>query len=252
MTPDFVISARELDFLWEHLELGRMPYPIDVPSNGATMQERDRMRAETLDPLIDRGLLRGQLPDLLRVLASPTMSVDTVGFADGPIRGLAASDGSQAVLATVYDDEVSIAAIRPTALARSIVELLPAGDPGTGNAISVPHQALQRAVDGESDDPFGDDDERGILVSNGVNEYDATALLELTERRIRGGQFGVNTTTRATRARAGASTRSKTMVTWFDTATGRYLVVHDGTWVSIAPAGADRIANRIDELLRAG
>jgi hypothetical protein len=41
------------------------------------------------------------------------------------------------------------------------------------------------------------------------------------------------------------------MITWFDTSTGRYLMVHDGAWLSIAPAGADRIARRIDELLRA-
>ena len=36
VSVDYQLSAREFDFLWEHLELGRMPYPIDVPSNGAT------------------------------------------------------------------------------------------------------------------------------------------------------------------------------------------------------------------------
>lgn len=248
---DFSVSAREFDFLWEHLELGRMPYPIDVPSNGTTMSERDRMRTEALDALADRGLLRGRLPELLRVLAAPTVSVDTVGFADGPIRGLAASDGSQGVLATVEDDIVSFTAIRHTSLPRSIVDVLPVGEPGTGSAISVPHQAVQRAIDGDDDDPFGDDDERSILVRNGVSEHDARELLELANRRVRGGQFGVTTASRATSTRASRRTRSKTMITWFDTGAGRYLMVHDGTWVSIAPAGADRIANRIDELLRA-
>lgn len=245
------MSTREFDFLWEHLELGRMPYPIDVPSNGATMSERNRMRAEAIDALADRGLLRGRLPELLQVLAAPTVSVDTVGFADGPIRGLAAANGSQGVLATVDDDTVSVKEIRHTSLPWSIVDVLPAGEASTGNAISVPHQVVQRAIDGDDDDPFGEDDEHSVLVRHGVSAQDATDLLELADRRVRGGQFGVTTASRATSTRPSRQTRSKTMITWFDTKAGRYLMVHDGAWVSIAPAGADRIANRIDELLRA-
>jgi ESX secretion-associated protein EspG len=246
ITPDHELSAREFDFLWEELELGRMPFPLDVPSNGTTMEERAEIRAKTMtgfkpDP---------RLADLLRILAAPAVSIDTVGFGDGPIRGLAASDGKQAVLASVKDDMLAFAEIRPTSLPYSIVEILPSGEPGTGNAISVPHQALQRAVSGDDDDPFGDGDERDILVSNGVNDDDATMLLELAERRVRGGQFGITTSTRATHVRAGTRTRSKTMVTWFDTGEGRYLMVHDGAWVSIAPADAGRIAHRIDEVLR--
>jgi hypothetical protein len=246
VTTDYQLSTREFDFLWEHLELGRMPYPMDVPSNGATLEERAEMRAETMAGL----RFDSRLADLLRVLAVPTVSVDTVGFGDGPIRGLAATDGNLGVLVAIGGDTLSFAAIRPTALARSIVEVLPDGEAGPGHAISVPHQAMQRAADGEDDDPFGDGDEREILVSNGVNGEDATMLVELADRRIRGGQFGVTTTSRATSVRAGARTRAKTMITWFDTAEGRYLMVHDGTWISIAPADAGRIAHRVEELIR--
>ncbi|MET0132805.1 MAG: ESX secretion-associated protein EspG [Kibdelosporangium sp.] len=252
---DFVLSAREFDFVWTALDLGRLPYPIDVPSVGETVEERSRLRDETFDALRGKGLLRGDRPDpdladLLRVLAAPKVSVDTVGYANEAIRGLAASDGSLAALVALRGDVLSFAAIRTTALATSIVDVLPPGEPGVRPAISLPQQALQRAVDGDDDDPFGDGDERDILVGNGVNEQDATTLIELAERRTSGGQFGVTTTSQATRVRAGTRTRSKTIITWFDTGEGRYLMVNDGTWISLAPADAARIANRINELLR--
>ena len=43
--------------------------------------------------------------------------------------------------------------------------------------------------------------------------------------------------------------REPTLVTWFDTLDGRYLVVREQDWVSVTPTGADRIAARIDQLL---
>jgi hypothetical protein len=43
--------------------------------------------------------------------------------------------------------------------------------------------------------------------------------------------------------------REPTLVTWFDTPSGRYLVVREQDWVSVTPTGSDRIATRIDQLL---
>lgn len=257
MTPDFELTAREFDFVWSHLGLAEMPYPVDVPSNGATVEERARLRAETFESLRFKGILHdGErvtpgLVDLLRVLAEPVTSVDTVGYGEGPIRGLAASDGTTGALVSLVDGVLAFAAIRPTALATSIVEVLPPGQAGSGMAFRVPRQALHKAASGEDeDDPFGGGDERDILMANGVNDEDATKLVELADRRVRGGQFGVTRTGRATRLRQGTRTRAKTMITWFDTGDGRYLMVQDGAWVSLAPADGTRIAHRIDELLR--
>jgi hypothetical protein len=256
MTPDFELTAREFDFVWSHLDLGDMPYPVDVPSNGSTMEERAELREQTFESLRDKGIIRDdhvtpKLAELLRVLAEPKTSVDTVGYGDGPIRGLAASDGTVAALASYARGAVAFAAIRPTALATSIVEVLPPGDAGAKVAIRVPHTALRKAASGEDeDDPFGGGDERDILMANGVSDEDATTLIELADRRVRGGQFGVTTTGKATRLRQGTRTRAKTMITWFDTGDGRYLMVHDGTWVSVGPADDARIAHRIGELIR--
>jgi hypothetical protein len=257
MTPDFELTDREFDFVWHHLDLGDMPYPVDVPSNGRTMEERARLREETFAGLRDKKVLRDddnvtpRLAELLRVLAQPKVSVDTVGFADGPLRGVAASDGTVAALASYARGAVAFAAIRPTALATSIVEVLPPGEAGSGVPIRVPQQALAKAASGEDeDDPFGGGDERDILMANGMSDEDATTLIELADRRKAGGQFGVTTTGRSTRLSQGARVRAKTMITWFDTGDGRYLMVHDGTWISLAPADGARIAHRIDELIR--
>jgi hypothetical protein len=257
MTPDFELTAREFDFVWSHLELDEMPYPIDVPGNGATMEERATMRAESFESLRDKGVLGRDdkvapaLAELLRVLAEPAVAVDTVGYSGGPIRGLAAADGRTAALAAMGDDAVAFAAIRPTALATSIVEVLPPGQAGTGVAIRVPRQTLRKAAEGEDeDDPFGGGDERDILMAGGVSDEDATTLIELADRRVRGGQFGVTTTGRATSVRRGTRTRADTMITWFDTNEGRYLAVYDGAWMSVVPADGARIAHRIDELIR--
>jgi hypothetical protein len=257
MTPDFELTEREFDFVWSHLGLGDMPYPVDVPMRGATMEERAELREKTFEALRFKGILRDGdrvtpgLAELLRVLAEPKVSVDTVGYGDGPIRGLVASDGGTAAVVSLANGALAFASVRPTALAASIVEVLPPGQAGSGIAIRIPHQALRKAANGEDeDDPFGGGDDRDILMAGGVSDEDATTLIELAERRVRGGQFGVTTTGRATRTKTATRTRAKTMITWFDTGEGRYLMVHEGAWVSLAPADGARIAHRIDELLR--
>lgn len=254
VTPDYELTEREFDFLWAHLDLPEMPYPVDVPGNGTTVEERARLRDETFDGLRDKGVLRGdrvvpRLADLLAVLAAPTRSVDTVGYGDGPIRGLAASDGGTAALVALSSGVLAFAAIRPTSLATSIVGVLPPGEAGPGMPISLPRQALRTAVEGDDDDPFGGD-ERDVLMAHGLSDEDAAALVDLADRRVRGGQFGVTTTGRPTRLGRGSRLRSQTVITWFDTGEGRYLAVHDGAWLSLAPADGGRIAHRIDELLR--
>jgi hypothetical protein len=254
--PDFVLSTVEYEVLWSLVGLGRMPYPIDVPGHGVTEEERARVVEHARDGLRAGGLLRGDLldPDLeaaLRVLAAPRVSVDAVGYSAGPLRGLVASDGSRAVLAALDGDHLALATVRPTALAPSIVQVLPAGSLGRGQAMSVPYEALRQsaAPDDETGEgnPFADDAERDALLGAGVSASDADTLLDLANGRIAGGQFGVNTADRF----GGTMRRNPTLVTWFDTAEGRYLLVRQGEWLSLSPADDQRITARIDELLNA-
>jgi ESX secretion-associated protein EspG len=255
----FVLSALEYDLVWTELDLGQMCYPLDVPSHGLTMEERARLRADNRRPMHDSGVLIDgevdpELATMFRILANPTKTVDLVGFSRGPLRAVAALGYDGAVLATLDDHGLAVRPIRDTALVSSIVGALPDMPAGEGQSMSVPLDAMRNAsaVPGEEDfgdDPFGAEaelTEADLLIKSGVPRSDALALAELAEGRIGGGQFGVSVAGR----RGGRMRRAESMVTWFDTRRGRYLMFSDGAWVSLAPAGADRIAWRIEESFR--
>ncbi|ANZ39967.1 hypothetical protein BBK82_31900 [Lentzea guizhouensis] len=251
ISPEYLLSSREFEVLWQTLRLGRMPYPLDVPSEGDTESERKALQDRTLAGLRDRGLAGDRrLEDLLRLLNDHEVSVDAVAGLDRPLRALAASDGEQGVLAIIDDDKVGLVEIRPTGLAREIVRMLPDGDPGPGNSLSIRAATLQEAValqeaedDDDSEDPWGSADEemddQQALQRAGLSSQDARQLEELASNRVAGGQFGV------THRRE----RSNVVINWFDTHQGRYLVVNSDGWLSLSPTDNDRIATRIDAVL---
>lgn len=250
ITPEYLLSPREFDVLWHALRLGRVPYPLDVPTEGATESERKALQDKTLVELRERGLAGDErLEDYLRLLDDHEVSVDAVAGLDRPVRALAASNGDQAVLAIIDDDRVGLVGIRPTGLAREIVAVLPDGRPGPGNALSLRLQtlsdavALQEAEDEESEDPWGaaDDelDDKQALQRAGLSSQDATQVGELAANRVAGGQFGV------THGRQ----RADVVINWFDTHQGRYLMVNSDGWLSLSPTDNDRIATRINTVL---
>lgn len=251
ITPEYLLSTREFEVLWQTLRLGRMPYPLDVPSEGATAQDVKTLQDRTIAGLRARGVADDvRLEDLLRLLSDHEVSVDAVAGLDRTVRALAASVGSEAVLAVIDGDQVGLSEIRPTALAREIVRVLPEGDAGPGSALSVRLETLQQAValqeaeqEEESEDPWGaaDDelDDRQALLKAGLSAQDARQLDELAANRVAGGQFGV------THGRH----RADVVINWFDTHQGRYLMVRSDGWLSLSPTDNDRIATRIDAVL---
>ncbi|MCI2415797.1 ESX secretion-associated protein EspG [Saccharopolyspora sp. K220] len=246
--PDFTLSATEFDLLYSGLGGGQVPFPLDVPSVGATVEERARLTEEMYRNLANRGLAVGNrldadLADLLRLLVEPEISVDAVGYLERPLRALAASSRRAAVLAEMVGDQLLLTGIRPTALASSIIDVLPENEPGPARAMSIPQQPLARVLDQDddfNDDPFGGDiDDETALIRAGLPAKDAAALLEFAGTRVAGGQFGVSR----------GSHRASTLVTWFDTPQGRYLMVSEDSWLSVAPAGQQRIADRVAAVL---
>ncbi|WP_447008813.1 ESX secretion-associated protein EspG [Saccharothrix sp. DSM 118769] len=250
--PEFLLTPRELDVLWHHLDLGRLPYPLDVPSTGATEDERDRVRAEVL---AEYGEPSPRLVELLRLLSDNDVSVDAVAHVDRSVRALAVSNGERGALAVVDEGRFGVLEIRPTALARSIVEVLPDGSAGPGSALSLRLETLNAAVAlqqeeeqaEDDDDPWGSGelDEREALQKAGLSREDASVISELAASRVAGGQFGVTVGGGYRSARAG------TLITWFDTPQGRYLMVSEDGWLSLAPTDNDRIATRIASVLSA-
>ncbi|ONI83611.1 ESX secretion-associated protein EspG [Saccharothrix sp. ALI-22-I] len=248
--PEFVLTPRELDVLWHHLDLGRLPYPLDVPSQGSTEEERKRLREEVLAAY---GEPDPRLLGLLRLLGNHEVAVDAVAHVDRAVRAVAVSNGERGALAVIDSGSIGVLEIRPTALARSIVEVLPDGSAGPGSALSLRLETLNAAValqdeqpDDDEDDPWGSGgelDEREALQKAGLSREDATVVSELATSRVAGGQFGVMVGGGYRRERAGA------LITWFDTHQGRYLMVHEDGWLSLAPTDNDRIATRIASVL---
>jgi hypothetical protein len=251
ITPEFLLSPREFDVLWHELRLGRMPYPLDVPAEGETEQDRRVLRDRTLEELRQRGLADDQrLEGYLRLLDDHVMSVDAVAGLDRTVRALAVSNGVQAVLAIIDGDQVGLLAIRETGLAREIVRVLPDGEPGPGTAVNVRMETLQQAVtiqeadqQDDADDLWGtsedETDDRQALRQAGLSAQDAKQFGELAANRVAGGQFGVTHGRR----------RSGVVINWFDTHQGRYLMVNSDGWLSLSPTDNDRIATRINAVL---
>ncbi|MFJ8958236.1 ESX secretion-associated protein EspG [Lentzea sp. NPDC102401] len=249
ITPEFLLSPREFDVLWHALRLGRVPYPLDVPNEGETEQERRVLVTKTMDELRSRGLVDNQrLEDFLRLLDDHEVSVDAVAGLDRTVRALAVSNGRRAALAIIDGDRVGLLEIRETGIAREIVKVLPDAVPGPGTAVNVRVQSLQDAVALQeaqevdpSDDLFGDGgvDDQEALQQAGLSAQDAKQFDELASNRVAGGQFGV------THGRQ----RSGVVINWFDTHQGRYLMVNSDGWMSVSPTDNDRIATRIDAVL---
>ncbi len=255
MVQRIFLSTAEYEVLWSHLDLGQMPYPIVVPTSGVTAAERAEVVARAWRSLAERHLADGREPDhdlvlMLRALAGPEISVDVVADVGDLYRALVARDRDLAVLAVLDHEGLTLVHIRPTALAIAAVGLLPDSPPGPGSSFTFPHEALRAAVteeeDDVADDPFyGGGSEQDALVRAGMTIADARALTELADRRIHSGQFGVRV---RDWLRGGAASKSRP-VNWFDTDAGRYLVVQENDWISVTPAGVDRIAGRLDQEL---
>ncbi|USX55030.1 ESX secretion-associated protein EspG [Lentzea sp. HUAS12] len=251
ITPEYLLSTREFEVLWQTLRLGRMPYPLDVPSEGATERDVKALQDRTIAGLRQRGIADDpRLEDLMRLLGDHEVSVDAVAGLGRTVRALAAASGGEAVLAVIDGDGVGLSEIRPTALAREIVGVLPDGVAGPGSALSVRLETLQQAValqeaeqEEESEDPWGAADEelddREALLKAGLSAQDARQMDELAQNRVAGGQFGV------THGRH----RADVVINWFDTHQGRYLMVRSDGWLSLSPTDNDRIATRIDAVL---
>jgi hypothetical protein len=125
---------------------------------------------------------------------------------------------------------IVVGPIRAGSLVESVVSLLPAERAGPGHPVMVSVDVVRRLL---ADNDLGD-----------LPPADSGLLLRLAEGRVRGGQFGVNVQGTDGRLRRGIP-----VVSWFDTAEGRYLMTNDGATLVVAPADAAAIALRLHEVL---
>jgi ESX secretion-associated protein EspG len=240
------LSLPALDMLWEDLKLGGFPFPLQIRSHGETIEERIRIKAAVYSDLERRGLVRSrraepELEDVLHLLARPTISIDAVAMLDmsgAPTKAVVAATGRHALLAVQGELKVSLTPIRETALAASIVGVLPQVKAGPGVPISLPVDELNARGAHRRPDP--------------ENKMKLQRLAAVMQRPIiRAGEFGV--TVRDPKGKA----QRLQGISWFDTDAGRYMnmmrAASDGEeWLTLTPADGSRIAHRLsEELLQA-
>ena len=238
---DRLISPVALDFLWEALDAGEPPYPLEIHSHGATVDGRAMLRRRIREDLVagqllDRsGRLEPQLEDWLLALANPELSIDSVFLPDtgaDAVAAIAASGRGSAVLAVQQKDGLRLRSIPRDGLVSAIVGMLPPARRGSETSISLPSNEL--AVAGARNAPAG----------RASDQETRKALAKLTAMpNQRGGQIAANSRSDM-RGR-----RRSPVLSWFDNESGRYLTQTKNDWVTIAPADAATLRHRIGEMV---
>ncbi|ASR38369.1 hypothetical protein BAY61_28960 [Prauserella marina] len=260
------LTPLDLDFLWEAVGAGELPYPLRPRSHGETMEERAVLRRKVLAELAQRDLVDGDgrpepfVEDWFGVLTAPEMSIDSVQVAAPeaePQLSVAAALGTLGVLIVQDQQGASVEKIVADGLAGAIVGLLPPSPRGKEKSITVPLEQLlsgpgvdflqRRAPSAGGTSAASPWDGGGELRAGADEDRKALARLH-AQPRLRGGQLGVNA-----RGRSGGRVRMP-VLSWFDTETGRYFTqatqCRDGRdWITIAPADTATLRHRLSEML---
>jgi hypothetical protein len=247
MIESFTLSLAAVDVLSESLGLGQAPFPFEVPHNGQSAQQRagilDAVLTDlTQRDLANRGRLDPEVAQALITLCSAEVAVTAIGLLDDgqQLLARAALANSQAVRAVLDGQRLLIDYIRPSALAQSMVELLPDMPPAIDQSITITQEAPA------SPKPEGTQFARMVRAPKTGRSAQLAAAKAILERpRIRVGQFDL--ILRGKRDRLPE-------IGWFDTDAGRYLMQanpgDDGrTWVTYAPTDKARLRHLIDEQL---
>jgi hypothetical protein len=241
-----VLSHLEFDLLWEDFSDNEPPYPLEVPSHGATMPERDELGADVFEGLQQAGLADGEdidpaVEDLLNLLDCPTRSVDALVFGDKARQVLTASKGDSGVLAVLDDAELLLEPVRATELVGGVMSVIGDLPAGPGEPVRLPREALSAAMDAYAHNGY-DTFER-TLSGAGVTGRSIRPLATLVESvRTGAGQVATN----------GPAGRSP-ILSWYDTQAGRYAVtvedVGQERLATLSPADGTWMLRRITAML---
>ncbi|GAB3464685.1 ESX secretion-associated protein EspG [Actinophytocola sediminis] len=243
------ISALEFDVLWEHHGLDAMPLVLRVPSPGRTDDERATLVEQVWSSLSARGLggqvdLDPRLVRLLSLLCRPDREIDARLWVGSPLRVFAAATGDEAVLATLSASSLTLRAADATGLPRFALSVLPPAPAGAGRSLTLPTADFEAAAR-EGGDRKGFE---AALLARGIRTSDARELAAMLGDVVHQGQFGS-----ATRDRWRRRVRAPRVISFFDTADGRYLQLRRADpdaepWTTISPADHRRMLQHLTAL----
>lgn len=247
----FELSLAALDILSQTLEVNPRQFPLEIPSFGAYVEDRTRIATAVFTDLHGRGLIRdGEIvPELqlaLRTLSDYRIAVAAMGRVERKngssgrdILARAAAVADAGVLAVQEGQLVRLELIRPTALASTMVGLLPEVAAGPGQSVTVARPSAE-----SGGDYFG-----SVRPSRGADQ-----AMRLAESYLRHPQTGSGFFVVSGRDRGGKERRAGE-VSWFDTEVGRYLMLsrppgEDGQQHStLSPADPARLTQQLGQLI---
>jgi hypothetical protein len=245
----YTLTLREVDVLAQTLDANVRQFPFEIPSFGEFQVDRQRIAREVFLDLGRRGLIRGadidpELTRAFRVLSRPVITVAAMGTVETTRKVYArgATDGETGVLAVQEGERFRLELIRPTALAISLVGLLPRTAAGPGQSVTVTRPA---PVQQEQDDFLAP-----VYGGGGNDQQLRIAASYLARPRTGTGFFSVSGRDR----RTGKELRGGNL-TWIDTDAGRYLTLsrpvgEDGQVRStFSPADSSRLALTLGEMI---
>ncbi|MFB9904650.1 ESX secretion-associated protein EspG [Allokutzneria oryzae] len=235
---DVWLSEVELDVLWESVDLGEPPLVLDVPSPGATHAERAHIVRRTWDGLAERGVPTAVVQDQLRTPATGRRSFELRAWLDGEVRVLLSADGDSAVLAVLAQGGCTLRSLPSTDLAGRIVSVLPDVPAGRGVSVNVPVASFAAAGQKHRGSDIAE-----ALARDGLSLSDARVLVSMCEGITRRGQFAATwRTSQGSRERAGH------VVGFHENASGRYLALRRGDYLTVAPVDATRLSGELTGL----
>jgi hypothetical protein len=243
-----VLSHLEFDLLWEDLDLGDPPYPIEVPSHGETMAARDELGEQVFATLAEAGLVIGddvhpELRESLELLVRNTLSIDALIFGEVPLRLLAVSDGGQALLAVLDNQELALEPLHVDGVLGAVSSVIGDVPPGPGEQVRLPREVFTAAMDAHGRSGYAAFE--GVLADAGITGRSVRPLATMVaSKRVAAGQLAVN----AVGARS-------PVLSWFDTEAGRYAVstedVGGQRLSTVTPADGGWIRRRIESIVDA-
>jgi hypothetical protein len=260
---DIRLSPTELLACWTALDLGEPPTSLWLRPPGTTTEETQRLLAQAIAELAQRGLSDGvqphpQLAGMLRTIANPDHRVD-IRFQDlrgnaPPTLGLGALAGAHSVIIATTDGggdagltaPLRLRATDSTRVTRSLLTLLTGGRPlrpGTGVAVNIPTDAFDRAARRTPDaNPFTIADRMRDL---GVPYREGTALARMCTGIQLAGQLGASVT------REGRERPAPWAVGFHATEQGWFSRVRRSGTLTVNPTDSDRLLRQWQDLITA-
>lgn len=247
----YTLSLPAVDVLAQTLDVNVRQFPFEIPYFGEYQSDRKRIAAEVFVDLHRQGLIRDGdidpgLTRALRTLSEYVITVAVMGTVDTsrPVYARAAAAGETGVLAVKEGETLRLELIRPTALAVTLVNLLPKMDSGPGQSVTI-----------TLPDPDRDADQNDILAPVHHTASGEHLQLRLAESYLNRPRTGTGLFTVSGKDRRTGMERKGGHVTWIDTDVGRYLAVvrppgEDGRVRSTySPADAARLTQQLGELI---